>query len=104
MVYNFHHARHQINDFPKLIRLMKPYLSTVNINGMKEGGPMILTLGQGDRELAMLQELKSSGYNGAIGILSHVDDEDAKIVLHRNLEGLKTLLQEMADTKALKTY
>jgi sugar phosphate isomerase/epimerase len=104
IVYNFHHARHQISDFPRLIKLMKPYLSTVNINGMKEGGPMILTVGQGDRELGLLQTLKASGYRGSIGILSHVDDEDAKIVLQRNIQGLKTLLKKMGDTKALQTY
>lgn len=104
IVYNFHHARHQVNDFPRLIGIMKPYLSTVNINGMKTGGPMILTVGQGDKELWMLQQLKASGYKGSIGILSHVDDEDAKVVLGRNLEGLKTLLQEMGDEKALRSY
>lgn len=104
IVYNFHHARHQVSEFPNLIKLMKPYLSTVNINGMKENGPMIMTVGQGDKELAMLQQLKDSGYRGTIGILSHVDDEDARIVLARNLEGLKALLRKMGETNALKTY
>jgi sugar phosphate isomerase/epimerase len=104
IVYNFHHARHQVNDFPKLLKIMLPYLSTVNINGMKENGPMILTVGQGDKELWMLQRLKESGYKGSIGILSHVDDEDAKVVLQRNLEGLKTLLKKMREDKALATY
>lgn len=104
IVYNFHHARHQTNDFPRLLNLMKPYLTTVNINGMKEGGPMIMTVGEGDKELGMLKQLKASGYTGSIGILSHVDDEDAKVVLKRNLEGLKTLLKEMGENKALATY
>ena len=104
IVYNFHHARHQVKNFPSLLAIMKPYLSTVNINGMKEGGPMILTVGQGDRELAMLQHLKASGYRGSIGILSHVEDEDARIVLQRNLEGLKMLLKQMRESEALKTY
>ncbi|MEO5600605.1 MAG: xylose isomerase [Cyclobacteriaceae bacterium] len=104
MVYNFHHARNQTADFPRLLKTMQPYLSTVNLNGMKENGPMILTLGEGDKELAMLQALKKSGYKGSIGILSHVDDEDAKVVLARNIEGLKGLLQKMKEDKALKTY
>lgn len=104
IVYNFHHARHQVKDFPKLVRLMLPYLSTVNINGMKEGGPMILPVGQGENEQRMLEQLKASGFKGSIGILSHVDNEDAKIVLQRNLEGLKTLLKEMKEEKALATY
>src|SRR5687768_8388583 len=104
IVYNFHHARHQTKDFPRLLNLMKPYLTTVNINGMKEGGPMIMTVGEGDKELTMLKQLKASGYTGSIGILSHVDDEDAKVVLKRNLEGLKKLLKEMGEKKALATY
>lgn len=104
IVYNFHHARHQTNTFPRLLDVMKPYLTTVNINGMKEGGPMIMNVGEGDRELEMLKQLKASGYTGSIGILSHVDDEDAKVVLNRNLEGLKTLLKEMGEKKALATY
>lgn len=104
IVYNFHHARHQVNRFPEYLALMKPWLTTVNINGMKEGGPMILTVGQGDKELAMLQALKNAGYEGSLGILSHVDNEDAKVVLQRNLQGLKTLLKQMGEDKALKTY
>jgi sugar phosphate isomerase/epimerase len=104
MVYNFHHGHKQQQDFPKLLALMKPYLSTVNLNGMKTGGPQILTIGQGDQELTMMQQLKASGFNGTLGILSHVEDEDAKIVLARNLEGLKSLLQKMREDKALKTY
>jgi sugar phosphate isomerase/epimerase len=104
MVYNFHHGHKQQKDFPKLLALMKPYLSTINLNGMKAGGPQILTIGQGDQEFTMLQQLKDSGYKGSLGILSHVEDEDAKIVLARNLEGLKGLLQKMREEKALKTY
>lgn len=104
LVYNFHHGHHQTQDFPKLLKMMKPYLSTVNLNGMKENGPMILPIGQGDQEQIMLQQLKKSGYKGSLGILSHVDDEDAKVVLARNLEGLKGLLKKMGEEKALKTY
>lgn len=104
IVYNFHHARHQVRDFPRLISLMKPYLTTVNINGMKTNGPMILPVGEGDHELAMLRQLKASGYTGSVGVLSHVDDEDAKVVLKKNLDGLITLLEEMGEKQALKTY
>ena len=104
IVYNFHHARHQTNAFPRLLDVMKPYLTTVNINGMKEGGPMIMNVGEGNKELEMLKQLKASGYTGSIGILSHVDDEDAKVVLKRNLEGFKKILKEMGEKKALATY
>ena len=104
IVYNFHHARHQVNDFPRLIRLMKPHLTTVNINGMKEDGPIALPVGEGDHELAMLRELRKSGYNGSLGILSHVDDQDAALTLKRNLDGLKKLLAEMGENAALRSY
>ena len=104
IVYNFHHARHQVDSFPELLKIMLPYLSTVNINGMKEGGPMILPVGEGDRELQMLQQLKNSGFAGTIGILGHVEDQDARQVLQKNIEGLKALLKQLGDTKALKTY
>jgi hypothetical protein len=104
IVYNFHHARHQVSNFPELLKIMLPYLSTVNINGMREDAPMILPVGEGDREAEMLKELKKSGFTGTIGILGHVEDEDAKVVLQKNIEGLKELLKELDETKALKTY
>jgi sugar phosphate isomerase/epimerase len=104
IIYNFHHAHEQIDDFPILLTEMLPYLKTVNINGMEIGGEKILPVGEGDRELEMLEILKSSGYKGAIGILGHVEDEDVKIVLKRNLEGLKSLLRKMGDEEALDTF
>lgn len=104
MVYNFHHARHQVDDFPKLLDMMKPYLSTVNINGMKANGPMIMTVGEGDHEAMMLKQLKDSGFSGSIGILSHVENEDAKVVLARNIEGLKSLLKKIGEEKVLRGY
>ena len=104
IVYNFHHARHQVSNFPDLLKIMLPYLSTVNINGMRQDGPMILPVGAGDLELSMLKELKKSGFNGTIGVLGHVEDEDAKVVLQKNIDGLKELLKELGETKALQTY
>jgi hypothetical protein len=83
---------------------MLPYLKTVNIDGMKVEGPKILPLGKGDQELQMLETLKRSGFNGSIGILGHVDDEDVKVVLTRNLDGLKSLLKIMGEEEALTTY
>ena len=104
IVYNFHHAHDQIEKYPELLSKMMPYLRTVNLNGMKVAGPKILPLGSGDRELQMLKMLKASGYSGPIGILGHVEDEDVKVVLTRNLEGLKSLLKIMGEEEALATY
>lgn len=95
MVYNFHHGHHQVSRFEELLKLMLPYLSTINLNGMKVEGPKIITLGEGDRELDMLRTIQSSGYRGPIGILGHTEGEDIRIVLERNLEGLEKLKAEL---------
>lgn len=104
IVYNFHHAHLQIDEFPELLNRMLPYLRTVNLNGMKVEGPKILTIGKGDREAGMLTALKESGYNGSLGIICHIETEDAKVVLKRNLDGLKSILQTMGEEEALNTY
>ena len=57
MVYNFHHAHQQVDDFHHLLPKMLPYLKTVNLDGIKIEGPKILTLGEGDKELEMLRTL-----------------------------------------------
>ena len=88
IIYNFHHAHEQIDEFPELLEIMLPYLNTVNINGMNVNGPKILTVGQGDSEDIMLKTLAASGFDGYIGIIGHLEDEDVKEVLERNLEGL----------------
>lgn len=104
IVYNFHHAHLQVEQFPTLLEKMLPYLKTVNINGMKVEGPKILPVGEGDKELQMLTTLKNSGFNGTIGILSHIETEDAKVVLQRNIDGLKSLLEKMGDHESAATY
>jgi sugar phosphate isomerase/epimerase len=104
IVYNFHHAHSQVESFGKLLQEMLPYLRTVNLNGMKTDGPKILTLGAGDQELEMLKTLKASGYSGSLGIIGHIEDEDAKVVLARNIDGLRSLLERMDEQEALATY
>mgnify|MGYP003578402317 FL=1 len=104
IVYNFHHAHLQVQEFPDLLQKMLPYLNTVNLNGMKVEGPKILTIGEGDKELQMLGTLKQSGYGGSIGIICHIETEDARVVLDRNLKGLQKLLEEMGEKTALDTY
>ena len=104
IVYNFHHAHLQLNEFPELLNRMMPYLRTVNLNGMKVKGPKILTIGEGDQEAGMLKILQESGYNGSLGIICHIETEDAKVVLQRNLEGLKSILRIMGEEDALDSY
>jgi hypothetical protein len=95
MVYNFHHGHHQIDRFKPMLQQMLPYLSAININGMKAEGPKIITLGQGDRELEMLRIIRDSGYQGPIGIIGHTEGEDIRVVLERNLEGLEQLKSKL---------
>jgi len=103
IVYNFHHAHEQMDRFPELLRKMMPHLLAVNINGMKLG-TKILPVGDGDRELAMLQTLKRSGYRGPVGILGHREELDAEESLTLNLNGLKKLLPSLGEAEAQKTY
>ncbi|HZI54375.1 MAG TPA: hypothetical protein VFD56_11750, partial [Chitinophagaceae bacterium] len=94
IVYNFHHGHKQVAEFDEILKVAKPYLSTVNLNGMKGTDFNILTLGEGDHELEMLKKLRASGFNGSIGIIGHTENEDVKLVLQRNITGLKKLLTE----------
>jgi sugar phosphate isomerase/epimerase len=104
IVFNFHHGHEEIDEFGPLFARMKPHLYAVNLNGMKEDGPMILPLGEGDQELEMMKIIRSSGYSGPVGILDHRNELDAEKSLRQNLEGLKNLLGTMGDTAALATY
>jgi len=104
IVYNFHHGHTQMDNFENILKITRPYLTTVNINGMKAGGPQILPVGSGDREAGLLKLLKASGYSGSIGIIGHTEGEDVKEVLERNIEGLKKILSGMGDQEALATY
>ena len=95
IVYNFHHGHQQLDRFEDNLEKMLPYLSTININGMRVNGPKILTLGEGDRELEMLRTIVASGYEGPIGILGHTEGEDIGPVLERNLKGLEELKKQL---------
>jgi hypothetical protein len=84
-----------VDQFEAYLQKMLPYLSTININGMKVEGPKIITLGEGDRELEMLSIIRASGYSGPIGIIGHTEGEDIRVVLERNLKGLEALNKEL---------
>jgi hypothetical protein len=93
LVYNFHHGHAHVHNFAELAHRMRPYLLTVNINGMRNGGPQILPVGEGNHEEAMLRDLAAAGYHGRIGILHHRDGIDAEIGLKENLRGIERLLK-----------
>ena len=91
MVYNFHHAQEYVDEFPDIVKKIEPYLSYVNLNGVKKEGPQIITIGEGDHEYDMIKSLKEVGYNGPWGILGHIKTEDVNKVLKRNMKGLELL-------------
>ena len=97
IIYNFHHAHEQVDRFQENLDLMLPYLSTINLNGMRVEGPKIIPLGKGDRELDLMRVIQSSGYSGSIGIIGHTDGKDIKPVLEGNLLGLEELKHKLSN-------
>ena len=98
IVYNLHHGHDHLSRFPELLQKMKPYLYTLNLNGMvndgERKGQKILQLSEGDLDLKLLKTIRDSGYTGPIGILGHTQD-DAEERLHDNLDGLDWLLPQL---------
>lgn len=91
IVYNLHHGHAHLDRLPELLKMMKPHLLAINLNGMKVGGPKILPIGQGDRDRQVIQAIVDSGYQGRIGILGHREELDAEEALRLNLDGLAAL-------------
>ncbi len=95
IVYNFHHAHEHLDEFPQIIKKIKPYLSSVNLNGMRKEGPKVLPIGEGDYEMEMIKLLMDEGFNGPWGILGHIENEDVKKVLGRNIEGFNSIISKL---------
>jgi len=104
IVYDYEHARPQMNRFPEFFPKLVPHLWAVILNGMQDGGPPVITVGDGDRDLDMLRVIYKSGYHGPIGLINHDQKRDAEIGLRLNMEGLKKLLVQLDDQAALRTY
>jgi len=96
IAYNLHHGHDHLAKLADHLAAMKPYLRSVNLNGMEaEGdkkGRKILCLGDGTDDAGILKTIADSGYTGPIGIIGHTDD-DAEDRLADNLLGLKALLR-----------
>ncbi|MBF0196979.1 MAG: hypothetical protein HQL32_04685 [Planctomycetes bacterium] len=99
IVYNFHHAHHDLEDFSSNFKLMLPYLLCLNLNGMTlpnaEDFKKIRLIGSGVLEQKMIAEVIESGYDGPIGILGHVEKQDVEVVLKNNIEGLENILKKI---------
>lgn len=98
LVYNLHHGHDHLDRFATMLQQMKPYLLSLNLNGMDPKGDQvgrkILPLGQGSEDLKLLKIIRDSGYQGPIGILGHTQD-DAEQRLQDNLDGLDWLLPQL---------
>lgn len=103
IVYNFHHAHHDLEDFKNKFLAMKPYLLCLNLNGMQdpeEKNPSqpfqkIRPIGSGSLEEGMIRTVIKSGYDGPIGILGHIAKADVELILKGNLDGLRKLLSQI---------
>ena len=91
IVYNFHHGHDHVADFAALAQRMTPYLLTVNVNGMRTGGPKIVSWGGGDddgaTERRMLDALINAGYAGPIGLLGHREERNVEECLREGIAG-----------------
>ena len=98
IVYNWHHGHERIRHWAQDLKQMLPYLHCINLNGMNTAAkPKILSLGQGEHDLAMLRVIIRAGYQGPIGILDHQDHLDTREALQDNLEGLAWLTREITE-------
>ncbi len=92
VVFNFHHAHDSLENYSENIKTLLPYLWSVSLNGMKKQGPNIITIGQGDLEKSMINELLNLNYIGTFNLLGHIKGGDPELILEENYKGLKTLL------------
>ena len=71
IVYNWHHGHGHIEDWKESLKIMKPYLICLNLNGMNNHAkPKILDLSHGEHDREMFKAILESGYDGPIGILT----------------------------------
>ena len=91
IIYNFHHAHKQLDEYQSIIKQIYPFLWCVTLNGMKKDGPKIMTIGKGNLEKEMIYLLVKLGYKGPFSVLGHVKNEDAELTLKKNLKGIQAL-------------
>lgn len=100
IVFNFHHWRGALADFPALFKRMQPYLLAVNLNGMPADTgayPNVRFIGTDASELAMMRVIRDSGWSGPVGILHERPSLDAEESLACSLLGLVWLRKELAE-------
>ena len=105
IVYNQHHSHHRIDDFDALLKILKPHLLCLNLNGMTRGGEAngrkILPLGVDVLDVKLLRLIRDSQYDGPIGIIGHTQDDVEQRLLD-NLEGLDWIRPQLDGKPATK--
>lgn len=105
IVYNFHHARQHHQRFREFYPKIQRHLLCLNIAGLKDGEVnRFFRTGQGNVEKEMIRQVWKSGYRGPVGIINHDENMDAKKGLLEEMEGLKRILFEIGNKKALRSY
>ncbi len=100
IVYNLHHAHHQMQNFADNLQLMRHYLLCLNLNGMVGQSELtanpnrkILPVGEGANDGQLIRVIVESGYDGPVGVLDHRKEIDAEESLRQNLDGLSGILR-----------
>ena len=95
IVYNLHHAHHQMESFANDLQAMKPFLLCLNLNGMVSPAELnveprkkIQPIGAKPSDAEILRRILESGYDGRIGIIDHRKEMDAEESLQQNINGL----------------
>ena len=108
IVYNFHHAKEQIDRFPEFFPKIQPHLLSLNLAGLHKGdsgeSAKVVPIGEGNAEQEMIRLVKDSGYDGPVGIINEETAPDARDGLTMNMEGLQKVLALIGDEAALRTY
>jgi hypothetical protein len=98
IVFNFHHWRGSLAEFPALFKRIQPYLIAVNLNGMRADVsqyPGVRYIGSDESELAMIRVVETSGWRGPIGVIHERPTVDAAEGIRGNLQGLEWVQKEL---------
>jgi hypothetical protein len=98
IVFNFHHWRGSLAEFPALFKRIQPHLLAVNLNGMRADTaqyPPVLYIGSDESELEMIRVVQESGWRGPIGVIHERPTVDAAEGIKGNLQGLAWVQKEL---------
>jgi hypothetical protein len=98
IVFNFHHWRGSLAEFPALFHRIQPYLLAVNLNGMRADTtkyPGVRFIGSDESELSMIGVVEASGWRGPIGVIHERPTVDAAEGIKGNLQGLQWVQKEL---------